>query len=121
METLASYLHRKNLVEEFANYANNNGLRRRNLMIKKSHTLLENYINSRIIYNILDETAWMQYLNLDDATVKEALDVFKHGNAFPKKPTPKAKNKPKHYAYSTTTLGWHNNNLIASSKQIKVC
>lgn len=121
METLASYLHRQKLVEEFANYANNNGLRRRNLMIKKSHTLLENYINSRIIYNILDETAWMQYLNLDDATVKEALDVFKHGNAFPKKPTPKAKNKPKHYAYSTTTLGWHNNNLIASSKQIKVC
>jgi carboxyl-terminal processing protease len=45
-------------------------------MIEKSHKLLETYINSRIIYNILDEQAWMEYLNKDDKTIEEALRFF---------------------------------------------
>jgi carboxyl-terminal processing protease len=47
-------------------------------MIKKSYGLLNTYINSRIIYNILDENAWMQYLNRDDKTIKAALDFFRN-------------------------------------------
>ena len=58
-------------------------------MIKKSHNLLERYINSRIIYNIMDEDAWIQYINLDDNVIKAALKVFKNGTAFPKKPEKK--------------------------------
>ncbi|MCR5077367.1 MAG: S41 family peptidase [Prevotella sp.] len=84
MQPLANYLDRLNLVEDFVNYAEGNGLRRRNLMIMKSHSLLQNYIDSRIIYNILDEQAWNQYLNLNDETVKEALKVFSR----PQRPTP---------------------------------
>jgi carboxyl-terminal processing protease len=45
-------------------------------MIKKSYHLLDTYINSRIIYNILDENAWMQYLNIDDKVIKAALQHF---------------------------------------------
>ncbi len=85
MKELLSYLKRQNLVEQFANYAEKNGLKRRNLMIQKSHNLLDKYINSRIIYNILDEQAWMEYLNTDDAAVSKALQVFKAGKAFPQK------------------------------------
>jgi carboxyl-terminal processing protease len=60
MSALLSYLRRQNLVEHFATYAEKNGLQRRNLMIQKSHSLLDKYINSRIIYNMLDEQAWME-------------------------------------------------------------
>lgn len=86
MMPLANYLDRQNLVNDFANYAARYGLRRRNLMIMRSHTLLQNYIDSRIIYNILDEQAWIEYLNLSDETVKAALDVFKNHTKYLAKP-----------------------------------
>ena len=80
MMPLANYLDRQNLVNDFANYA------ARYLMIMRSHTLLQNYIDSRIIYNILDEQAWIEYLNLSDETVKAALDVFKNHTKYLAKP-----------------------------------
>lgn len=86
MMPLANYLDRQNLVNDFANYAARYGLRRRNLMIMRSHSLLQNYIDSRIIYNILDEQAWIEYLNLSDETVKAALNVFKNHTRYLAKP-----------------------------------
>lgn len=86
MMELASYLAKQNLVDKFATYADKHGLKRRNLMIKKSHKLLERYINSRIIYNMLDESAWNEYINLGDPTIEAALKVFRNNAAFPKKP-----------------------------------
>lgn len=86
MIPLANYLDRQNLVNDFANYAARYGLRRRNLMIMRSHSLLQNYIDSRIIYNILDEQAWIEYLNLSDETVKAALNVFKNHTKYLAKP-----------------------------------
>ena len=91
MMELADYLKKQNLVDKFATFANKNGLQRRNLMIKKSHRLLDRYINSRIIYNILDEKAWTQYINGDDKVIDAALNVFKNNAAFPKKPQPAPK------------------------------
>ena len=82
---LLSYLKRQNLLEKFAAYGDKNGLQRRNLMLQKSQSLFEKYIYSRIIYNMLDESSWMEYLNEDDPTIKSTLDVFKKGAAFPKK------------------------------------
>ena len=86
MQPLSEYLTGRNLVNDFANYAEKNGLRRRNNLIRKSHGLLENYINSRIIYNMLDEQAWNQYLNRNDEMIRQALEVFKKGAAFPSRP-----------------------------------
>jgi carboxyl-terminal processing protease len=98
MPHLVNYLKQQNLVEKFANYADHNGLKRRNLMIMKSHSLLDRFINSRIVYNILDEQAWNEFLNKDDPTIKKALEVFRQHAAFPKKPaksSPKAKTNGK--------------------------
>ena len=86
MMAMSKYLVQQNTVEKFAAYADKNGLKRRNLMIRKSHKLLEKFINSRIIYNIMDDEAWTAYLNLDDPTIERALVVFKNHAAFPKKP-----------------------------------
>ena len=91
MYDLADYLDSQNTVDKFATYADKNGLKRRNLLIKKSYDMLKLYINSRIIYNIMDEEDWIEYLNLDDNVVKTALDVFKRNEAFPKRPVKKAK------------------------------
>ena len=84
MEELNDYLIRQKTVELFVNYAEKNGLPRRNLMIKKSYKLLQTYINSRIIYNILGEQELNRYLNADDPAIKKALEIFKDKAAFPK-------------------------------------
>lgn len=95
MMELADYLVKQNTVDKFATYADSHGLKRRNLLIQKSHYLLERYINSRIIYNMLDEQAWNQYINMDDQCVLKALELFKAGEAFPKKPESDKKSNAK--------------------------
>ena len=105
MMELANYLVKQNTVDKFATYADKHGLKRRNLMIRKSHKLLERYINSRIIYNIMDESAWNQYLNQDDPAINMALKVFHNHAAFPKKPTAPLKD--------------HNDKRVAWSKEVR--
>ncbi len=95
MMELANYLVKQNTVDKFASFADKHGLQRRNLMIKKSHKLLERYINSRIIYNIMDEEAWTEYINMDDNVIKTALDVFRRDEAFPAKPKKETTKKDK--------------------------
>ncbi len=90
---LADYLQKQNIVEKFATYAEKNGLKRRNLMIQRSHKLLERYIISRIIYNMQSEQAWTQYLNSDDPAILETIKLFREGKAFPQAPEKKAAGK----------------------------
>ena len=82
-DELSKYLIKQNIVEKFATYAEGLGLKRRNLMIQKSHKMLERYINSRIIYNMMSEEAWLKYLNNDDPAITETLRVFQQKTAFP--------------------------------------
>jgi len=83
---LEKYLRQQNTVDKFATYADQKGLKRRNLMIQRSHKLLERYINSRIIYNIMSEEAWVEYLNVDDPVIMETLKVFRSNDTFPAPP-----------------------------------
>lgn len=84
LKEITAYLDKQNLVEQFAAYADKHGLQRRNLMIRKSHKLLLRYINSRIIYSILDDEVWTEYLNEDDPVIAAAMKVFKEEASFPK-------------------------------------
>ena len=84
LKELSAYLDKQNLVEQFAAYADKHGLQRRNLMIRKSHKMLSRFINSRIIYGMLDDEVWTQYLNEDDPVITATLKVFKDNAAFPK-------------------------------------
>ena len=95
MLQLANYLKKQNTVELFADYADKHGLQLRNLLIRRSHSLLEKYINARIIYNMLDEQALDEYLNIDDPCITTALRVFARHAAFPTKPAPAAKTRKK--------------------------
>ncbi len=95
MELLSDYLRRQNMVENFARFAERNGLKRRNLMIRKSHSLLERYINSRVIYGMLDDEAFIEYLNQDDPAITASLKLFKARKAFPQKERTAANNTSK--------------------------
>lgn len=84
MRSLEAYLKKINSVALFVDYAEGKGLKRRNLMVQRSHKLLERYVNSRIIYNMMGEAEWTEYLNADDPTIIETLRLFSEGKAFPK-------------------------------------
>ena len=50
---------------------------------------------SRIIYNMLDEEAWVEYLNMDNPSIIKAKEVFKNDAAFPKLDKEESKSKKK--------------------------
>ncbi|MGX8695022.1 MAG: S41 family peptidase [Prevotella sp.] len=86
MPKLVKYLKQQRLVEQFAQWADSHGLKRRNLLIQRSHHLLEEYLLSRIVYGMLSEQSWIEFNNHEDPAVLEALRVFQAGEAFPKAP-----------------------------------
>ena len=102
VDEMSKYLQKQNTVDKFATFADKNGLKRRNLMIQKSHKLLERYINSRIIYNMMSEEAWMKYLNNDDPAIHATLKVFRENSAFPKAPEKKKVAQLKAFDYHGT-------------------
>lgn len=81
--SLVKYLKRTNILEQFVAYADRQGLKRRNLLIQRSLRLLEQFLISRIIYNILDEQHWIEYLNSDDPAITQTLNLFQEGKAYP--------------------------------------
>lgn len=80
---LAKYLRGQKIVEAFANYADKHGMKRRNLMIKTSHALLENSIISNIISDRLGIGSAVIYLNNNDPFISKALNILHKGLAFP--------------------------------------
>lgn len=88
MDSLLKYLKKLNLTEQFVQYAEKRGLKRRNLMIQRSHRLLDRYIYSRIIYSVLDEASWIEYLNQSDPAIDRAVKLFQTKGAFPQAPAP---------------------------------
>lgn len=85
-KSLLSYLQQQGVVEKFIQYADKKGVQRRNILIQKSHKLLEKNIYGNIIYNILGREAYIRYANESDPTVKKAIELLEKGEAFPKAP-----------------------------------
>ena len=92
-KTMLAYLKRQNLVEKFVRFAETRDVKRRNLMINKSHKLLERLIYGGIIYNMLGTEEYVAYLNQDDPTVKKAVEILTNGEAFPQAPEEKTSGK----------------------------
>ncbi len=90
---LAKYLHHEGIVEQLVHYAEQKGVKRRNILVHKSYKLLEKNLYSNIIYNILGKEAYIRYANQNDPTVKRALEILNNDEAFPKAPSKKDTNK----------------------------
>ena len=80
------WLKRQNILEKFARYAEEHGLRRRNLMLQRSAPLFERNLISNIIYNAQDQSARLQYLSEEDPAILRAIELFNAGESFPKAP-----------------------------------
>lgn len=81
---VSAFLKQHNLVESFANYAEEHGTKRRNLMIATSYSLLERFLTSYILSDVLDTQDAVEFSNLTDPAVLKALEVIKSNEAFPK-------------------------------------
>ena len=73
---MEKYLRKQGIIDQFIRYADTKGIKRRNNMIVKSQRLFEQAIYGSIIYNMLDMSDYVQYLNHDDPTIKEAIELF---------------------------------------------
>ena len=85
-EKLLGYLKRQGLVDQFVRFAEKKGVKRRNILIQKSHKLLEKNIYGNIIYNMLGLEAFLKYFNQSDETVKKGIEILEKGEAFPQAP-----------------------------------
>ena len=83
VDQVVTWLKRQNVIEQFARFAEEHGLRRRNLMISRSATLLERNLFSNIIYNAWDQLMRLQYLSKDDPAVLRAIQIFKEDASVP--------------------------------------
>ncbi len=81
---LESYLKRQGLLEQFARYADQRGLKRRNNMLYRSRALFEESLYGNIIYNMLGMEEYIEYLNLTDPAVLRAVEVLERGESVPK-------------------------------------
>ncbi len=82
-EDFAAYLKGQNLIDRFATFAEEKGLKRRNLLIKKSQRRLETAIMYNVIDYILGDQQATKYLNQKDDNVRAALDQIRQGKTFP--------------------------------------
>ena len=88
-EELLKYLKTQNILEKFAQFAENKGLKRRNLLMNKSKELFNRNLYGNIIYNMLNMEEYLKFLNQSDPTVQKALEVLKAGESFPQAPEQK--------------------------------
>ena len=83
LNNMITFLKKSSLVEDFATYAEKNGLRRRSRMLIQSRTLFERYLISNILADAIDEEAAIMYTNRSDAAVQTAVKLIREGKAFP--------------------------------------
>ena len=108
--TLEKFLRKQSLVDQFVRYADSKGIQRRNNMIIKSQHLLQQAIYGNIIYNMLEMTDYVQYINHEDPTLAKAIQLFKDKQTQPtlnndQKGTAPVHSKQKKAAYLPTIRG----------------
>lgn len=83
---LAKHLQKQRIMEQFVQFADFKGVKRRNNMIYTSRPLFEQLIYGNIIYNMLDMQDYLEYANTSDRTVQRAIQLFNDGQTRPQKP-----------------------------------
>lgn len=84
-DDVIKYLDKTNIVEDFVRYADKNGIKRRNILIKKSYKPLKQNIYAAIIYDLYDTEELNIFLNKDDAAIKTAINIINNNGANPLK------------------------------------
>ena len=83
LSKLQAHLERQNLSEQFAQFADKKGLRKRNLLLRKSRRLFEQNLIGNIIYNVRSMEEYVQYVNVGDPTIDKAISLIHEGMVMP--------------------------------------
>ena len=83
LSKLQAHLERQNLSEQFAQCADKKGLRKRNLLLRKSRRLFEQNLIGNIIYNVRSMEEYVQYVNVGDPTIDKAISLIHEGMVMP--------------------------------------
>jgi carboxyl-terminal processing protease len=93
VEEMVKYLKTKNIVGDFAKFAQERGLRRRNLMLYKSRKLFERNLFGNIISNMMETDQFYEFINSDDPAILQSIQIIEKGETFP---TPPQDTEPHH-------------------------
>lgn len=133
-DNVVATLQRYDLVEDFATFAANNGLKRRNLLIRQSAEQIRSYVTSQILLILYGTQEAARYENQNDECVARALELVSEGRTQPELPTaekaaarlslPRGTMRDfrtwSHYAEARTRMLWSPSlNLIAVCPQKK--
>lgn len=80
---LYEYLKTQPLLDDFTDYAAENGVKKRPTLINISAKLLTNLLDAYIIRNIYDNAGFYPVLLEDDVTLNKAVEVIKEGKSRP--------------------------------------
>lgn len=83
---LLEYLKGQPLLEEFVNYAQSKGIKRRPVYIQISKDILLNDLYAYIIRNTLEENDFYRTLTSKDKTVQKAVEILREGKSYPEAP-----------------------------------
>lgn len=87
-DRLLRHLKGQGITQQFIQFCDQKNLKRRNNQIIKSKPLIEQTLYARIIYNMLDMEAYLQYTNQQDNTVQQAIQLYRQGATRPQAPLP---------------------------------
>ncbi len=86
IDQIAAFVNSSHLLDDFANFAEAGGLKRRNLLLQQSGLLFREFITTRVIDDILDEEAGIRYANRTDHCVLNAIDILRRHASRPLPP-----------------------------------
>ena len=90
---LSEYLHKQTLVDKFARYAEKQGQKRRNVLIKQSFKRLDRTLTGMIIDYILGDKSSTLYQCQNDRNIKQALYLIENNLTKPSKTSSEKKTK----------------------------
>ena len=79
-------LRHDRVINQFIDYCDSQGLRRRNNLILRSQPLLELVIHGSILYNFLDMEEYLKFINQSDRTIQRAIELYNEGATTPTLP-----------------------------------
>ncbi|MDR0995159.1 MAG: S41 family peptidase, partial [Tannerella sp.] len=82
-QDLDAYLEKQPLVENLADFAEKQGVKKRPALIKISSQLIRNYLEAYIARNFLDEGGFYPILFKDDPVVLRAVSIIQDGRSYP--------------------------------------
>ncbi len=84
--SLLTYLQGQPLLEEFVNYAQSKGIKRRPVYIQISKQLISEALYAYIIRNTLEENDFYKVLSKSDKTILKAQEILREGKSYPEAP-----------------------------------